>query len=249
MELRGKTVWLIGASTGIGEALARALAAEGATLTLSARDGAKLSALQQSLPGSGHRVAALDVTDMASVEAAWAQVNTAPVDLVIYNAGAYEPMSAMQFDLARVEQMVDVNFSGALRVLAQVLPAFIARNAGHIALVASVAGYRGLPGAMGYGASKAALMHLCENLRADLTGSGVGVTVINPGFVKTRLTDKNDFRMPAMITPEQAAAAIVAGLNRDEYEIHFPKRFTRVLKFLQLLPHGLYFRALRSMKM
>ncbi|MBX9726345.1 MAG: SDR family NAD(P)-dependent oxidoreductase [Rickettsiales bacterium] len=247
MEVRGQHIWLVGASAGIGAALATQLSAAGATLTLSARSETALNALAQSI--SGARVLPLDVTDAKSITAAWQVLEASGLpDMVIYNAGAYEPLAATQFDLKKIEQMVDVNFHGALRVLSHVIPAFVTRNGGHIALVGSVAGYRGLPGAMGYGASKAALIHLAENLRADFAATNIRVTIINPGFVKTQLTAKNDFHMPCMVSPEFAAKAIMRGFARDDFEIHFPHRFTRVLKFLRLLPSGIYFRLLTATK-
>lgn len=245
--LRDRHLWLIGASEGIGAALAHALAAEGVTLTLSARNAERLDALRAELSGDGHRAIPLDVTSASSVAEAWAQVSSLLPDMVVYNAGAYDPMGAAEFDLAKAERMVDVNFSGALRVLSLVLPAFMARQAGHLVLVASVAAYSGLPRALGYGASKAALLHLAENLHADFDGTPLRVQVVNPGFVKTRLTDKNDFSMPFMITPERAAAAMVRGMQSGAFEIHFPKRFTYLLKFLRLLPYPLYFAALRAL--
>jgi short-subunit dehydrogenase len=245
--LRGKRIWLIGASEGIGAELAKALAAEGALLILSARNTQRLGALLPALMGGDHRVVTLDVSAAGHVADAWEKVAPLTPDIVIYNAGAYEPMGAREFDLARVEQMIDVNFSGALRVLAHVLPAMLKRHTGHIVLVASVAGYRGLPRAMGYGASKAALLHLAENLKTDLEETPLKVQVVNPGFVKTRLTDKNDFAMPFMITPEVAAQEIIKGLKSDCFDIHFPKRFTYVLKFMRLLPYPLYFWALRKL--
>ena len=249
MDVAGKHIWLVGASAGIGAALAKDLAQAGATLTVSARNAELLKTLVQEMAGNAHRAITLDVTDVASIASAFAQVTeTSLPDMVIYNAGAYEPMAATQFDLKKIEQIMDVNFHGALRVLSHVIPAFVARNGGHIALVGSVAGYRGLPGAMGYGASKAALIHFAENLRADFAATKIGVTIINPGFVKTQLTAKNDFYMPCMITPEVAAKAIMRGLKRDDFEIHFPHRFTRVLKFFRLLPSGIYFRLLRATK-
>jgi short-subunit dehydrogenase len=249
MDVRGKHVWLVGASAGIGAALAKALAAAGATLTLSARNAELLRSIAAACSGPTPQVLPLDVTDSTSVAAAWNSLNAAALpDMVIYNAGTYEPLAATQFDLTKIEQMMEVNFHGCLRVLSHVIPAFVARNHGHIALVGSVAGYRGLPGAMGYGASKAALIHFAENLRADFARTNIGVTIINPGFVKTQLTAKNDFHMPAMVTPEFAARAIMKGFARDDFEIHFPHRFTRVLKLLRLLPSGIYFRLLRSVK-
>lgn len=249
MEVRGQHIWLVGASAGIGAALAAQLSAAGATLTLSARNVDLLHSIAATCGAAIPRVLPLDVTDAKSIETAWQVLEASGLpDMVIYNAGAYEPLAATQFDLKKIEQMVDVNLSGALRVLSHVIPAFVARNVGHIVLVGSVAGYRGLPGAMGYGASKAALIHLAENLRADFAATKIGVTIINPGFVKTQLTAKNDFHMPCMVTPEVAAKAIMRGFARDDFEIHFPHRFTRVLKFLRLLPSGIYFRLLTATK-
>ena len=163
-------------------------------------------------------------------------------DIVIYNAGTYKPMDVQHFELEPVESMLDVNLRGAFRVVSLVIPAFLQRNAGHFVLVGSVAGYRGLPSAMGYGASKAGIMHLAENLKADLKTTKIRVQLVSPGFVKTRLTDMNDFKMPCIITAEKAAQYIVDGLESSRFEIHFPKRFSFVLKLLSLLPASLYFR-------
>ncbi len=251
MDLNGKHIWIVGASEGIGAALATRLVEAGAIVALSARNVPMLEQLAAGMTKGAPLVLPLDVTDDAAVAQGWATLTASwsKVDMVIYNAGAYEPMAARQFDLIKIRRMMDVNLDGALRVLSHVLPDFIGRNAGHIALVGSVAGYRGLPASLGYGFSKAALIHLAESLRADLATTAIGVTLINPGFVKTRLTDKNDFAMPAIITPDQAAEAIVAGFRRDAFEIHFPRRFTWVMKTLRYLPYALYFRALRLIKL
>ena len=179
----------------------------------------------------------------------WARVRDAllaewgGIDLVVYLAGDYVPMRADEFDLSRAEQVIDVNFNGALRLLATVLPDL--RPGGGIAFVASVAGYRGLPKALCYGPGKAALIHLAECLYLDLAPRGIGVWVINPGFVQTRLTAQNDFSMPALQTPEQAALAVLDGFRTGHFEIHFPKRFTRLLKLLSLLPYRWYFPLIR----
>jgi len=248
MTLAGTRIWLIGASEGIGEHLARVLAARGATLTLSARNAQRLEALAAGL-GGGHEAVALDVTSPQQVEAAWHHISAGgAVDTVIYNAGAYEPMGVAAYRLEAAEHMLNVNYTGALRVLAPVLPAFLERGRGRIVLVASVAAYSGLPNALGYGASKAALLHLAENLRAELDGSGITVQVVNPGFVKTRLTDKNAFPMPCMMQPDEAAQAIANGMETNRFEIHFPKRFTIFLKALRLLPYGIYFRLMRRLR-
>ena len=244
----GKKIWMVGASEGIGEALAYRLAAEGATIALSARNIEKLKTLAAALPGQGHLALALDVTQQEMISAAWAEIERqwGKIDILIYNAGVYDPMSARQFDLEKVEQMLDVNFRGALRVLHCALPIFIARGAGHIVLVASVAAYSGLPNAIGYGSSKAALLHLAENMRLDLAKSDIQVQVVSPGFVKTRLTDKNNFKMPFMVSAEVAAERIYRGMLSTCFEIHFPRRFTYALKFLRLLPYRVYFALVKN---
>lgn len=239
----GKRVWLVGASAGIGAALAHALAAQGAKLALSSRKLASLEALDIQgallLPCDSTQPDTLTAARDALV-AAWGGV-----DLVVYLAGGYEPMQADTLDVAVLEQVVDVNFHGAVRLTAAAMPEL--KAGGGIALVASVAGYQGLPKALAYGSGKAALIHFAECLYMDLTDKGIGVWVINPGFVSTRLTAKNDFNMPALITPEQAAKDIMDGLASGGFEIHFPKRFTRVLKLLSLLPYRLYFPLVKRM--
>jgi short-subunit dehydrogenase len=242
--VQSQHIWLVGASEGIGEALALQLAASGAKLTLSARNRQRLEQVATRLAGSGHAVQPLDVTDAASVAACWQAFGTQLPDMVIYNAGAYKPMDARHIDLAAVETMVDVNLRGALRVVSHVAEPFAARGHGRIVLVASIAGYCGLPAAIGYGASKAGLIHLAENLKADLARYGVLVQVVNPGFVKTRLTDQNDFPMPSILTPEVAARHIARGLRSTKFEIRFPWGFSTVLKLASLLPYRLYFRLL-----
>ena len=240
----GKHVWLVGASEGIGRAVAEELAAQGARLTLSARQADRLQSLVTELRGDGHTAVACDVTNDASVRTAWAAVKANGVpDIVIYNAGAYEPMAATALNLPVAQKMLDVNFTGALRVLAAAVPDILVRGSGHIVLVASVAGYRGLPGAVGYGASKAALIHLAENLRCDLPRDKIKVQVVNPGFVATRLTAKNDFKMPGIIPVDVAARAFVRGMASNAFEIRFPWLFTAVMKALTLLPARIYFPA------
>lgn len=240
--MQNKRIWLIGASEGIGAALAHALAARGASLLLSARNLGRLEALRTALPGSGHEVHVLDVCSLEQMRQVWQSFGAACPDTVIYNAGSYTPMDASQLDMEAVETMLDVNLRGAFRCAATVLPSWRAQGRGHLVLVGSVAGYRGLPRAMGYGASKAGINHLAENLRADLKGSGIKVQLVCPGFVKTRLTDQNDFRMPCIITPEKAAQYIAQGIESNRFEIHFPKRFSYIMKLLRVLPASLYFR-------
>ncbi len=243
-EWRGKRVWLVGASTGIGRALAEQLHALGATVIVSARKLEALKAFVLAHPGS--IALPLDVTDRAAVRrATGSALADGPLDLVCYCAGHYQPMRATAIDLNELLRHHEVNTLGALHVLDAITPAMVARGQGHISLVSSVAGFRGLPQSLAYGPTKAALINLSETLYLDLHAHGLGVSVINPGFVETPLTAQNEFHMPALISPQQAAQAIVKGWARGEFDIHFPKRFTLVMKLLRLLPYRLYFAAVR----
>ena len=243
-DWRGRRVWLIGASAGIGAALARSLAARGARLAMSARRREPLAALGI----AGALVLPCDATDAASLSSAHEQLRAAwgGCDLVVYLAGDYRPMDAADFDLADAERLVEVNFLGAMRLAGAVLPALL-REGGGIAFVASVAGYRGLPRALAYGPGKAALIHFAECLHLELAPRGVGVWLVNPGFVATRLTARNDFAMPALLTPEQAAGAMIAGFASGRFEVHFPRRFSWWLKFAAALPYRVYFPLVRRL--
>ncbi len=244
-DWRGKTVWLVGASSGIGRATAKALHAQGAKVIVSARSLPTLDLFAAEHPGA--TVLAMDATDAASVEAAAQSVLAAgPLDVVLYCAGYYKEMRATEFDLADMLRHNQVNYVGALYLLAAVLPHFLARKAGHISLVSSVAGYRGLPQSLAYGPTKAALINLAETLHVDLKDSHISVSLICPGFVETPLTAQNKFTMPGLIKPEQAAQEILRGWAKGEFEIHFPKRFTRLMKALALLPPVLYFPLIRK---
>ncbi|MFM8574324.1 MAG: SDR family NAD(P)-dependent oxidoreductase [Limnohabitans sp.] len=241
---RGKRVWLVGASTGIGRALAEQLHALGATVIVSARKMDALQAFADQHPGS--IALPLDVSDGPAVKAAAeAALAAGPLDLVCYCAGHYHAMRATAIDLPDLLRHHEVNTVGALHVLAAITPAMVARGQGHISLVSSVAGFRGLPQSLAYGPTKAALINLAETLYLDLQPHGLGVSVINPGFVETPLTAQIEFHMPALITPETAAQAIVQGWARGEFDVHFPKRFTRLMKLLRLLPYPLYFAVVR----
>ncbi|MDX1923014.1 MAG: SDR family NAD(P)-dependent oxidoreductase [Alphaproteobacteria bacterium] len=243
--MRGKKIWLIGASEGIGKCLAEALAKEGAMLAVSARQADKLDALAQTISALALPADVQNMSSLASAYEALRRTWGMP-DIVIYNAGYYEPMTAQQFNLAEAEKMQDINFNGCMRMLSHVLPDFIKGNKGHLVLVGSIAAYRGLPGAIGYGASKAALLHLAENLAVDLYGSGVKVQVVSPGFVRTRLTAKNNFHMPGIIEPERAAREIISGMKGNAFEIRFPFVFPTVLRWLSFLPAKLYFAIVRD---
>ncbi len=242
----GLRVWVIGASTGIGAATAGALLAAGARVTLSARSSDKLVSVAH-----GHaraRIEALDFTKTDEIRAAWGRILQAwgGCDLVLVVAGTHKQMRAWELTAADADALLAVNLHGPIATVATVVPALLAQGNGAIAIVSSVAGYRGLPKALIYGASKAALINFTEALYFDLHPQGLGVYLINPGFVATPLTAGNDFTMPHLITAEAAALEILRGLERGDFEIHFPRAFTRQLKLLQLLPYRLYFAAVRK---
>ncbi|MFO7543528.1 MAG: SDR family NAD(P)-dependent oxidoreductase [Thiobacillus sp.] len=238
-DWRGQRVWLIGASSGIGEATAKLLMARGAQVALTGRNRDALMALAD---GSA-LVAPADVTDRVSLLAAFETIcaTFGDIDVAIINAGTHQPVRAWELDAVAAEKLVQVNLVGAMNASALLAPYFAQRGRGRLAITASVAGYGGLPSGLVYGATKAALINFAETLYLDLAPRGVAVHLINPGFVKTPLTDLNDFKMPALIEADEAAREILSGIERGVFEIHFPKRFTRALKLLKLLPYRAYF--------
>jgi NAD(P)-dependent dehydrogenase (short-subunit alcohol dehydrogenase family) len=237
----GKRVWIIGASTGIGEATAHLLLDLGAQVAFSARSQDKL---ERTISGAPRALAvALDVTDHASVLAARDQVlrSWGRIDLVLVVAGGYQEMRADSFDLAAARRLLALNLGGVYHCLDAVLPLLLRQGEGGIGIVASVAGYGGLPKALVYGPTKAALINLTESLYLDLHRRGIAVYQINPGFVATPLTANNDFAMPALMSPTDAAHALVDGIEQGAFHIHFPKRFTNSMRLARLLPYRLYF--------
>jgi NAD(P)-dependent dehydrogenase (short-subunit alcohol dehydrogenase family) len=240
-DWRGKRVWVIGASTGIGRATAEALQALGASVAISARSAGKLDAI--ALAGSRSLALPLDVTDHASVLRAGEAVLEAwgGIDLVLLVAGGYNEMRADDFDLDAANALIDLNLRGVFNCIDVVLPGLLAQGAGGIGIVASVAGYSGLPKALVYGPTKAALINLAESLYLDLRPRGIAVYLINPGFVDTPLTAHNAFPMPALMAADDAALALVDGIERGQFHIHFPRRFTNTLRLARLLPYRLYF--------
>lgn len=240
-DWRGKRVWLIGASTGIGAALARDLSARGAQLVLSARGIDRLGALVADLQGA--IALPLDVSDSSALllAAQDAARLLGGLDVVIFNAGTYQPLRAWELSPAAIRATLDVNLLGVMDGVAAVLPGMLEAGQGHLVIVGSVAGYRGLPKAAVYGPSKAALINFAESIYLDLAPRNIGVTIVNPGFVATPLTAQNDFKMPALISADEAAREILAGLARGRFEIHFPRRFSYFLKLLRLLPAWAYF--------
>jgi len=243
-DWHGRSVWLIGASSGIGLATAKALHAADARVTVSARNAQLLQQFVDEHPGA--LAVTLDVSDSAAMVQACHKVKAEQgLDVVVYCAGYYQPLRATDYALEDMLRHQEVNYIGAARMLHVVLPTLLAQGAGHISLVASVAGFRGLPQSLAYGPTKAALINLAETLYYDLSPRGIGVSVVTPGFVATPLTSHNDFAMPALISPDTAAQEMLRGWAKGEFQIHFPKRFTRVLQLLRVLPYRWYFALVR----
>lgn len=245
-DWRGQTVWLIGASTGIGRATASLLHARGAHVVVSARNASALNEFVAQHPQA--TALPLDVTDAAAVEAAALKLQAqGRLDCVVFSAGHYRAMSATDIDLPDMLKHNSINYIGALQVLAALVP--ILQNQavsktgqrGHISLIGSVAGYRGLPQSLAYGPTKAAIANLAETLYLDLRPSQIGVSLISPGFVDTPLTQQNTFKMPALMTTEDAARAMLQGWAKGAFEIHFPKKFTCWMKVLRILPNRVFF--------
>jgi short-subunit dehydrogenase len=237
----GLRVWIIGASSGIGAALVAEALQAGARVALSARRAERL----QEVAG-GHPQALAIPFDILDRDA-WPQRHAeicaqfGAIDLIIFCAADYRPERSWEVDPVRAAQTLETNLGSVYTGLATVLPAMLARGSGGIAVVASVAGYFGLPNASVYGPTKAALINLAELLYVDLRPRGLSVYLINPGFVQTPLTAKNEFTMPALQTPQAAAQAIRHGISAGRFEIHFPRRFTLALKFVKWLPYRLRF--------
>ncbi|TYB86336.1 SDR family oxidoreductase [Oceaniovalibus sp. ACAM 378] len=238
-DWQGKRYWIVGASEGLGRALAERLSRAGCELILSARSADRLHTLAADLPGRA-RVVTVDVTDDESVARATAEVGE--IDGVVFLAGAYWPQSAADWDPQKVTAMCDVNFTGCARVMGHVVPGMVARDFGHVVMTGSLSGFRGLPGAVGYGASKAGVMYLAEGLYGELRKTGVDVQLVNPGFIRTRLTDKNDFSMPFIMDPDQAAQEVFEHMQGDGFKKSFPFAFAGMFRLTQFLPDWLYFR-------
>lgn len=238
-DFANKRYWLVGASDGLGAALAHQLSRSGAELVLSARSEDKLKRLAEELPGRA-TVQTIDVSDNESVKAAHNAVGE--VDGIVFLAGVYWPFSAREWNAEQANSMADVNFTGLMRVMGQIVPDFVARDSGHIVITSSLTGFRGLPGSIGYTASKAGTMSLAECMHADLRKTGVDVQVVNPGFIRTQLTDKNDFHMPFLMEPEEAAQQVVDHMRTDIFKKSFPWAFSLLFRLSQFLPDWLYFR-------
>jgi NADP-dependent 3-hydroxy acid dehydrogenase YdfG len=238
-DWKGKRYWLVGASEGLGLALARQISAAGAEVILSARSADRLAEAAASMPGRA-RAVPCDVGDPASVTAAAAAAGE--VDGLVWLAGVYWPMRAQDWNAGHAEAMVDINLTGCMRVVGAVLPAMVRRGQGHVVITGSLSGFRGLPGAIGYAASKAGCMVLAESMYADLRGSGIDVQVANPGFIRTRLTEKNTFPMPQVMTPEAAARHMFEHMTTDRFKTSFPSPFAWLFRWGQILPDWAWYR-------
>lgn len=243
-------IWIVGASSGIGRALAHAYAKQGAQLSLSARREHELAALIKELEGEGHQAYPLDVAkpDQIDIVTGVIRAQHTTIDKIIVMAAIYEPQAIVQMSSQALRRMIDINLLGTLEITRAVLPWLRAQGRGQLALCGSVAGYRGLPNGQPYSATKAAIQNFAETLWLEEAPHGLDVRLMSPGFVETPMTAKNTFSMPMMISPEQAAAAIVEGLNGKAFEVHFPKRFTRMMKLLRCLPNALYFKVAGKLK-
>ena len=241
-----QTAWITGASSGIGRELATLLDGKLAHVAVSARSGDSL----ETLAAQCSTVVAypLDVTDADAVVACVGDIEAAagPIDLAVLNAGAWQLMDVAELDLAAIRTGIEVNYMGVVHAINALLPGMLARGRGHIAIVASVAGYRGLPRSAAYGPTKAALINLAETLRTELVPRGITVSVVNPGFVDTPMTRDNPFPMPLIISAQQAAQSLLSGLQRQQSEIIFPRAFVFAMKLLRLLPNAAFFWVCRT---
>ncbi|HXF54584.1 MAG TPA: SDR family NAD(P)-dependent oxidoreductase [Hyphomicrobiaceae bacterium] len=239
------TAWITGASSGIGRALALELARRGVSIAASSRSPAKLDALAAECPAV--TVFPLDVTDRAAMRTAVAAIERrlGAIDLAIFSAGVWRSVGASAFDAARIEAAMHINYLGVVNGIEAALPSMLARGSGQLALISSLAGYRGFPRAAAYAPTKAALISLAECLKPELDRKGVAISVVNPGFVATPMNADSKGPMPFIISAEDAAHRIVAGLERGSFEIAFPWRMVLLAKFFRILPYPWFFWHLR----
>ena len=237
-----KTIWITGGSTGIGKALAIKFASKGWNVAISARRAELLNDLSNSYENiSGFP---LDVTNKEKCKEVFSEIKNKyeNIDICFFSTGTWDPKKEKELDVEQMEDVFKVNFFGTVNCIKAVEQYFRDKKKGIITIVSSIAGYRGLPNSTGYGPSKSALNNLAESLYFDFKRYNVRVCLVSPGFIKTPMTDKNDFKMPFLKTPEYAADQIFEGLvNKNTFEIHFPKSLTLTLKLLSFLPSKIYF--------
>lgn len=250
MDLKNRHYWIIGASSGIGRALAKQLAAQGAILALSARRSDQLRDLADELDGDGHLVLPMDVSNLNDIDNALSLIKKdwPKLDSMIFLAAIYAADHDKQKDLSFIKASLDVNLGGVFNMTDRLRPFYQEQGFGELIFTGSVAGFRGLPNAQPYSATKAAIINYAESLKIELEDQNIKVKLINPGFVKTDMTAQNDFEMPMAIEVDEAAHDIIKGLKRDEFEIHFPKQFTFIMKLIDILPNALYFMLTRAMQ-
>ena len=236
MKLKGKKYWIIGASEGLGRELSIHLSNLGVKLIISARNETRLNELSSLTKA---KVLTLDVLDIDAIKQASKSVGI--IDGIIYVAGDYTPLNSTTWNVEEVDKMIAVNFTGAAKVFGFIVPKFLKQNNGHIVMIGSLSGFRGLPNAIGYGASKAAMMHLAENIKADLYKTPIKIQLINPGFIKTRLTEKNNFKMPFIMSVEDAAKRVIIAMNSNRFQTNFPLIFSLLFRASNLLPAFIYF--------
>jgi NAD(P)-dependent dehydrogenase (short-subunit alcohol dehydrogenase family) len=244
-----RCVWITGGGSGIGRSLALALASRGRRVVISGRNQARLEGVAAEASGTGIIPITLDVTEASALTRRVSEIEAraGPIEMAFLNAGDYSPMSLDDFDGALFQHLIEVNYLGVVNCLQALLPVMLPRHTGQILISGSLSGYRGLPGAAPYGASKAALINMAESLRPELLRQGIRLRLINPGFVRSELTDKNDFHMPFLIDPEQAAREILKRLPKDGFEITFPTPFALIMKLMRCLPYRLYFRFMQRL--
>tara|TARA_Y100001970_G_scaffold174372_1_gene212820 strand:+ start:1610 stop:2362 length:753 start_codon:yes stop_codon:yes gene_type:complete len=240
MERNHKKIWITGASSGIGKAVAEKFAKQGWKVAVSARRKELLDELAKNPNITSFP---LDVTDRTQITSVFKNIlnEFSDLDICLFSSGTYEPKDEQKIDPDKIKNVIDVNFLGVVDCVKAVEDFFKNKKSGHISIVSSIASYRGLPNSSGYGPSKAALTNFSESIYFDFKKFGVRVSIVSPGFIKTPLTDKNEFSMPFLKTPEYAAEKIFNGLIKgNAFEIHFPKGLTLILKFLRILPYRLY---------
>ena len=244
-NVHGQYIWIIGASSGIGAATARTLSQAGANIILSARRESELNEVRESLVGANHQTLAFDVSNYTDTEHAFKTIKR--LDRVLFFAAVYDPSDNGRSDITFIHKSLQVNIGGVYNMLNVVLPFFESQGHGQVSLCGSVAGYFGLPNSQPYASTKAAISNLAESLHVEYQDKNIDVKLISPGFVRTPMTNKNDFQMPMMIEVEEAAQYITKGITSSNFEIHFPKRFTCFVKLLRSLPYCLSFRLTKKL--